>query len=393
MPNLRNLGIAVFTVLALLVVPSMASASGGLVADQYGTVLRGEESSSYFTAKLGLTFSAQCHTGILRGEIKGPSAKYGLSSAQGGLEEGSCSSTVGGGPIDMNSCQLEFEPGTQTAAVGPPGCGGIDMTVGYCAINVVPQSGLPATQENSAEGDVSISLNASGVKNYTAKKVGGCPDVGYHENLTLSSLNLDVEGYRSDGGWEGPAVDISVIASGALPVGVFTTEGDFDAQAFPVQYHAAPVSAGKLKLLGIGTRNVTCETATAAKTEAPAGALKFTEFGGCISAGSVATVNANSCSYEFDGDAQVSCTKEGDVIEIATNVCTITVPPQTLPGSGYTAEDQGEGYDATIHVNSASETGVKYSNKKDKAGCVLIKSNASDGNFTADVNLSGTYAG
>lgn len=406
MKSVRRLGLAALMAMALLVVPSVASASGGIVADKYRTVLRAEQSSGFFYIQLESSPPVSCNTGTMLGEIKGPSAKYGLSG-----EEGWCSYAGGKSEIKMNACKLEFEPGTQTFGVGPVGCGGINMSVGACPIELVPQTGLPATQSNAAEGDVSILVETgTSIKFYVAKKVGGCPEVGYHEKgLTLGSgFELDVEGYESNSIKEGelklgPATDIAVFASGALPVGVFTTGtlDQWDAQAFPAQYHAAPVASQKLKLLGAGTSgNVFCETADATKIEALASAVKFIEFGGCTFGGSAATVKANSCSYEFTAkensgdkaDVRVACTKEGDVVEIATSVCTLTVPAQSLTGSEFTAEDQGEGYDATVHANSAA-TGMKYSNKKDKPGCALLNPNGTNGTFTADVTLSGTYAG
>lgn len=392
MKSVRRLGLAVMSVVALAVLPAMASASGGIVSDRYGTILNASQIES-FVASVGGSGSSNCYFGeTLEGEITGPSATYALSGT--GAE---CKNAYKSGLVEMNDCKFEFDPGTQSLAIGPPTCSSIKTSVGFCKVDILPQAGLTAAQTNQ-EGPESdtVRINFEASADYEVKKEElGCMKKGVFKNLTLTG-EFELTGYRSAEGM-GSAVDIEVIQNGPLPVGVFMSEGltKFEAQAYPVSYRATPVSAGKLKLITPGAAGtVTCTEGAAAKQAAPASALKFTEFSGCTFGGQPATVVSNSCSYEFTTQVAISCTKEGDKIQIVTSVCTITIAAQSFSGSSFTPKNAGEGYDSTVSLNSTASgiTTGKEKTKESQTGCLLFPT-GKIGTFSANVNLSGAYAG
>jgi hypothetical protein len=390
MKNIRKLSLAVLAVVALLALPSAASAAGGIGADSYPADLE-TTAIDGFTATIPAQGSIECQLNTLSGELGAPAATYGLAGS------GWCSGGGSSQPIQMNNCELEFEPGSQTLAVGPEACSGIDMVLGACQIKVTPQAGISATQVN-ASGDVAIEVNDNSINYSVAKTIGGCPvGKGSYTNLSWSGLQLNVAGYDE---LQLAPVDLVVATSGLPPVGVFMSEGLFDAQVFPVRYQAAPAPSGQLKVIGgLPIGSAYCEAGASTLAESSA-SLKFTEFSGCtFKTGNgpySATVRANSCSYEFNGSVGVSCAKEGDKIEIEIpSLCTVTVPAQSLSGSSYTPKNEGGGATATIAVNSAA-TGVKSGKVKtleSQTACAFFPSSGTNGQFAANVILSGSYAG
>jgi hypothetical protein len=392
MKGIRTLAVAMFAVGALLIPSATASASGGIVADTYPTILEAE-SIGPLKAMIGSSGDVLCELEPWEGELAGPSATYGLAGG------GTCNFGGHGGPIEMNGCRFEFDPATQTTAVGPPGCGRIDMHLVTCEIEIVPQTGLSsAVQSNVSNGDVQIALEASGVEYYLPEEAGGCGQKkGYNKNLKLTG-GFYVAGYKSEWGWSGPPTDLKVITNGALPVGAFMQSGNYAAQAYPVRYQAAPAPTGQLNIISLTPNiiNVTCGAAGTGKLEAASSTLKFTEFSNCMAGGQPATVKSNSCSYQFTTQVSVACTAENDKIQIETTNCTITIAAQSFTGSAFTPSNAGEGYDATVGLNSTA-TGIKVGKERTKEsqpklGCLTFPT-GEKGTFAANVNLSGTYAG
>lgn len=389
--TLRNLGLAVVAIAAFLVPSAIASASGGIVADKYSTGLEADPEGETLVT-LGSAGAEYCLLNNFRGEIKKPSTTFGF----GREGTGSCSAGGIGGPFKMNNCEFTFDPGTATMGIGPVGCGAIEFPFAGCQVEVKPQSGLStASTSNIAEGDVEVSVEAFKMTYTVVKANGFCGGAGTRSDMILRE-NFHVTGYQGEM-WEfGAPVDLSVITNGSLPVGAFTSGSNYEAQVYPASYRATPVPSSKISLVIGSAGTVQCSEIGASKIEAAASTLKFNEFNGCTFGGNLATVVPNSCSYEFTTLVGVSCTKEGDKIQIVTSLCTITLGAQPFTGSGFTLKNAGEGYDATVGLNSSSTsksiTTGKEKTKESQTGCLLFPT-GKIGTFSANVNLSGTYAG
>jgi hypothetical protein len=126
-------------------------------------------------------------------------------------------------------------------------------------------------------------------------------------------------------------------------------------------------------------------------------------FSGCSFFGSAAAVKVNSCKFVFNNSSEqwvnsatmdVSCSKEGDQIEVVTGVCTMKIPPQTaLSSAEFSGGPQqegpgGESYQRKINL-ALNTAGIKYS----LAGAVCFKPGEhEDGGLTGSSVIKGLNA-
>jgi hypothetical protein len=169
MKRIKILVAAVAAVLALSVLPSIASAASGFTADKYPVALNGVGTGG--SHYLGFNSAVlTCSEATMTGEASSSSAAQRVYPNLTGCK--SSSETA----FAMNGCSLTLHPGTEvlsgqfngTFDIGPAGCGPITTTVAPgCKITIPAQAGLGAEFTNSGVGNnalVTVKANASGLK-------------------------------------------------------------------------------------------------------------------------------------------------------------------------------------------------------------------------------------
>jgi hypothetical protein len=397
MRRIRKVGLTVCLGAACFVFPAAASAAGGFVADEYSATATGTPVGAVVVGA-GSNYN-ECSGQSFATSLTGPTAILAAAPKTGGT----CGS---GSPPEFKSCQLELHPDSNSADIGPAGCGPAKFYVQDCTMEVSAQTGLPAVYTNKGTGSsstVEVSIATSHLKYTTSKFTLWCGAAGAHENGYLSiGWSISAKNASSQ------PVGLYSQATSPLPDGIFlkggTPEGSglarFSAQAFPVKISGARgPSESELTLLSASGFSVACKSVGVSKLSSETSNLGFDEYNECMSSLGATTVKTNSCKYsveptegeegkaKYSGRAAVTCATEGNALEIVAPGCTLKLSAQKWSGA-VNFEEQGTGIGATVKVDANSKT-VTF--KKSGFGCFVISGN--EGSFNANLTLSGTYAG
>jgi hypothetical protein len=409
MKILKNLSLVVFATLALMALPSTASALPGFIADEYPATYEGEINGNHV---FGLNFGTFECNGPNFGSGAGGSSRTMTSSLAGGT----CtmfSSTVA---FNTNGCQLTYNPGTESSKgifqgtfdIGPTGCGPMKIDSGWCKVSIGAQSNLKATYENVGTGSqakVKIYAGVTGLK------------------YTQSQTNFDgcVNGTFQNGTWNGgwtvsakrPGVEQAIgMRVAEMRKGIYLTgqesnqkesQPKLEAESYPVKILGTQDAADKL-LWGFDAGTAQCESAQletqAAKSTAELASAA--QFGGCtalnFAPGGVSIV-MNSCKFAlsvlnagppYTGALGIACSKEGDKIEVKTPGCIVTIGAQA-GHPGLSLSNQGSGFERHIAVD-ANVAGIKYSeiNKGIFPTCVNGGKTSENGTLSGGVTLEGS---
>ncbi len=392
MKRIRRLGLAALLPLALLILPGIASASGGVEADKYPLHFRitAEEPNSVWFGVEGEANPSYCgKTLIGGGEIAGPSA------TMGGITGLSCHE-VGGSEkeLKMNGCSFELRPGSENSAnVGPPGCGPItELKVEACTspISIPAQTGVPATYENvialGAEAVkvrlISAYLKFTGTGNCAA---GGI--VGFNGNWTFNGYDgAMLDNIRSTDGFDGLYIAGKKSETEA-------EQPKFTSETYPNPVTGSLNSGSAVKFnLGSGNWPVTCSAASFSSALTAASAVLPLTAGltNCIAFENEAvSVAMHSCTFKYGvsnisspykGTLGIGCTSPGDSIELKSAGCTAKIPAQSPATSTASYENQGSGRTRSILVNSSSVEKLSYT--FEKFPCELLGKEHTDGKLT-----------
>ena len=404
MKSIMSLGFALLTAAALFALPGVASASGGIVADQYPVTLSATpigDQRLYFEPE-----GIACNGQKFEAGLEHPSTNVVPTS----MADDSC--TVG--PLAMNGCKLEFNLGSNSIGVGPAGCGPSTITtLTNCKISINSQTGRPATYtyKNVGSGSsaaVQVHVNASPKVTQSGNCKAGENVMEYVAEWEVTARNGKAQ-----------AVGIKSIASGSLPVGVFMAgdlpENEFglsrlDAQVFPVNVNGALQPGTEFTVLKVPNLTVRCTGGTfsggklsVASTEPSLNA----EYSGCKDNNSNSvTVKMNGCHYSFskldeDGfgsplyeveTSKITCASGSERVEVLDPGlnCTVKILPQVLDTSITEFENQGQGSSATIDAVIDESWKTLHYEKSGGFLCGLV-GNGTDGSLGGKFKLSGTY--
>lgn len=382
MRGIKGLTLAVFAVAALLVAPASAFALGGFAAGGYPATAEGSlYGNSGFVFKG--THTTACSGGSFTGELEDPVSTLPLEAASdptcesGGLEVG----------VEMNGCGFEFHPGTETAGIGPSGCGPVKLEVLNCGYLEVPaQAGLSATYNgwgSGSEAAVSVLIDDYQVE-YTVPKGNACKAEGTYTSelrfylnfneLTAQNSSEEAVGLSLLSGGNG---DVSLSLEGESEEEAQLTAGEYPAQVSGERLHLGE-GYGEITLWEGPEREISCNTAQfdgGELSEPLTGAIELTAaYSGCSSESTEVTVEMNSCHYVYsslelgsegyEGPAEIACS-EGDAIDLhLEGACVVEVPAQTLSDSAVFVNRQfGNGHpsDWSEVLGLMSGSGVDYS--------------------------------
>ena len=362
MKKFRAMGQALFVVLVLAAVPSVASASSGVfTAGKYPAILTGEATGEQGKLETALGTSL-CTSPTLTATLSKPSE----ASSTAVTYKGSCSAS-----LNANGCEFTFHPPTEgingTFDIGGSKCSGITGAV-PSKIKILPQSGLAATFENVGAG-------SSATVKITAKAVG----------LKYEVLEGAYKGSYSNGSYTtawsvrgesaGAATGVSV-----APYPGFSVIGGGSAAEFHSDLYPATISGQQTKGVIGGTTietirvktvagNLTCSTATFSSSSwAPEGLIGDTAellmaptASGCKLGGQAVTVTPKAgCNYNFvlTGSAPYAGSLFLCQTEIASSTgCTVTLSSQTRSGVEYA--NLGAGSSKTVEAK-ANLSAVEY---------------------------------
>lgn len=400
MKFIRILTLAAIAV-GVLALPAAASASGGFAVEAYPASVHA--SGGQFVLANG-SFREECTTPVLDGTLKAPAHSLSLKVT----ENGKCN--LWEQTFRMNGCEIILHPGSETADIGPPGCGPPKIWIG-CEVSVGPQAGLSATYTGPEL--------TKGVKQATGVEISGTVPLSpgcagstatLTANWTLSTTN---EAKQSVGLTE---------FHDFVPIGISLTNEKHPrttAQAFPVAMtgsHGAPDTViSPVEKLGSVAINTKCLGANLGAGELTKEiesvfSLSGTYYGKqgyptsefCESVIGNVRVHMNSCRYELPEIEQsgasygakgssIVCTKEGDAIslESVTIPCNIYIPPQALAA---TLVNSGPGWGADILLNLSSSS-LKYTTTGVGCSAGGIPSSGENGVMKQEITLHGTLPG
>jgi len=238
-------------------------------------------------------------------------------------------------------------------------------------IEIPSQTKRKATFKNTGSGTtraVTISPNVSNLK-YSESCGKSYENGGYNGSWNVEAF----KGGKQTGLWIASTLEEECEVAGE-PVGFHILEnGWFDGECYPVTIsgqqtgeHVMTTAAGSIKCKNAQFNSSLIE---------PSASLSVTPaYSSCTAFGLPGTIKPNSCSYVFHvttvgppatGTVDVSCTKEGDKIEIIANKltggarCTLSVSPQSgIAGIGFT--NVGTGHEQGLSI-SLKASGIKYS--------------------------------
>jgi hypothetical protein len=380
MRHVRTLGLAVFAALALLAFPSLASAAGGIEADSYPVKYESIGATQYFGFP-GLS-PVECTQALMEGSASGP---VGTLSTSVGMK-------CGGKALSMGSCKFELHPGSEnTVDIGPPGCGPITgLVVSGCEISIPAQTGLPATFANVLSGGKEVVvLKISTEIKYTTKSCAytGLAYQGEWEIKGYNSVTLVQTNTRSKDGFNGLFIAGKKSESEA-------EQPKFTAEKYPNPINGSLNSSSKFTFTMIGGYKVVCSSGqfSAELAKASASLPVGTTLSSCLYGESAAAVAMNSCSFTYGvsninvfppivykGTVGISCSKEGDFVELKFAGCVAKMPAQS-PTSTVNYTNQGSGSTRSISVGST--TAEKLSYTYEVGGCTLFGKNHSDGSIS-----------
>lgn len=373
MRRIRTLGLGVVVALALMAIPTGASASGGIESEVDPTSLWGET----IGAEAQLTFGpggpgTDCD-GMLEDEIgKRASTISGVSELACGLA------------VNMNGCRFEFKPGSENSfGIGPSGCGPIKTTVQMgCKYSIGAQAGFPATYTNTGAGaNAAVIIKSSTTElTYTSESSGACGGIGkIYKNGSFTS-EWEVQGFDLNGESTGiHATD--EFTQGFFLIGEESSEEGskpkFSAETYPASIVGSQPLGEELRFETTeGSTPITCASGGfSAELTVGAGTLPVDAlYTDCLASyvSSVA-VDMNSCHYTFSlanvgppysGGLELECANESDSIELWWKIpfaedCTILLPAQS-PASSVAYTNEGTGSDRTVHAVFKT-SGLKYS--------------------------------
>lgn len=392
-------GLAVMAALALTALISSAASAATFNASKYPAKVSakptgGTHEFSFFGGEL--KFSCTGPTLEDKMELREPGSRRSRSGS--GSDVGCLL-----GSFTLNNCDLIFRPGNEsegvfkgTVDVGPAGCGPVTFDYSNCHYEIPVQTGLSATYDNvESEGveRVSASLAATGMK-YTTSGAG-CPK----------------KGTFTDGGWDGDWLLSGKAVEGGGAVGLYLES----ASGSPSLYLEAESYAAKLsgeQLAGdpliwsfpfseSAVATISCKATTfSGEFSSPKATVGLTPaHSECTNAqGSNTTVKLNTCTYKAAlnaGTLQVSCSKEGDMIEMTTYVaetpiCIAKVGAQTI--SGLASETRAAGTSRYVE-SDWNLTGIKYTLVKNSFFCPYINGTYTNGTYTGGSRLDGKTGG
>jgi hypothetical protein len=337
--SIRILGLAAFTVLALMALTGLASASSGAItAEKYPATLTGEQ-GSYSSNKTSISTrlgAPSCTAPTITAEVKHATGEATASAAD---------STCSTGSMKMNGCQFILHPevGKGSFDIGGAGCGSIKISMfGGCVVSIPAQTGLAATFSNTGAGSEAkfeVKAEASGLK------------------YQLTSGKACEEGSYSDGSWngswlvkgknEGKATGVSV-----APFPGFSVQNEmFHSELYPVVVGGSQttgVIGGKtLKMIEFSTQagSISCSSAvfSAGTLEQDSTELWLSpSFSSCTMAGLKATAVTTECHNvlsiasgpPYAGVQWFTCSG-GNAFEFTNYVgCKVTLLEQIASGSG-----------------------------------------------------------
>lgn len=407
MKRIRDIGLLASMVLALGVFPGMASATGGLESEIENTTLLAQDFNGHTFYSPALGLGTSCGVSEIEASMKSSRS----ATVVGSPAWSSCTWTN----IKANGCKFEFHPGSENSVdIGPPGCGPMTTTISSCEVTIGSKAGLPATYTNAGgggEASVIADLAVSGIP-YKVKKSLGCAEVSA-ENGTYSG-EWDIQGFEASS----PPRQVGIHATDGF-VGFYLAgkqsekeaeQPRFEAEEYPVDVSGAQDPADKLELAFPARSSfIQCDVALfdAEPSSATSDLAVQATYSGCKAASeaiTAVTVTMNSCDYGLDvnnagppyvGDADVSCSSEGDAIKVVTTntwggKCTFSIPSQDLGPTAY--ENLGAG--STRHVGvDVDGSGIDYSySSSGFLGCGFgggSGGSASDGTFTGGLTLLG----
>lgn len=390
MKRIKNLGLAVFTALALTAVLGVAGASASeFTSESYPSTLTSSPSTHTLKFNIG---NMECEAPSLEGSLAAQSTTISPTA-----KDNTCT-FFGAQPLKMNGCKFFYRPAAEKSAgvfegkidIGPSNCGPIQIgtTKSLCLVSISPKSSFNATYENTGAGKtraVKVTTQMEGLK-YTQAN-GSCEN-GTFENGSWSG-SWTIKG--SNGLWLEKGATNEQTQSG---INVGGSPPKFISASYPRTIVGQKIKGASQKL-GFPYGSLECTTmkfnssisgATAQLEVAP-------EYSGCTWVGIVASVNMNGCSYSFNleavgppyaGNLGIAC-PAGKTIEIVANPsgtvkCTATIGAQTTNAGGLAFTNEPESaVKLTLGVS-----GIKY-HQQEGAGSGHC---TGTGDFT-----NGTYTG
>lgn len=395
MKSIKLIGLAALSTLALIALPGVASASGGLEADTASVTLQGANKGPHFFYWAGVEEPTECSVALLSGSQSSQQA----STVTATPSWSGCSRSVTSG-----GCKFEFHPGSENSFdIGPPGCGPwkAKVTGAGCTMIIGPQTGLPATYTNVGSGSsAKVRINATTNKVKYTREGGACGPGTYSDGVYYGEWELSAHQGGSP---------IGIRAADKFRRGFFLTgkksenpaeQPKFNSEAYwsvvtVVQDAGSPFTFGSPSSEIPGFVCATSSYGEALIAEASAVQDLYPKHSSCTMPGQgSATLNMNSCVYSpevsnsgppYVGSLTISCVTGGDKIEIShpNTGCTWSIPPQTISG-GVSLENVGSGVNRSVHVTLAL-TGIPHTRKG--GACTLLSENASDGTISSAFTL------
>jgi hypothetical protein len=293
---------------------------------------------------------------------------------------------------------LIFHPAVSAGAgkfdIGGSECGGIKVEQPElkCKWTMPPQTGLAASFTNYPgvhASTVNVHLEATAVKITNMEGPSYCPKEATTGTWTGS---WQVSAYNKAGSFDNLYVEPLT--------GLYMEGEEFKAEQYPMTVAGAQEGTPVMKFGGTGAHKVRCTSTTLGGVLSSAstslGPLEA-QYEGCKASFVFKTIiNMHSCHYVLHaaGSMDITCTKEGDVIEVAIYneaetavMCTATIPAQNgLKGVKFsnTGKLGGRGITAALEV-----TGIKFTTKGTEANCQTPIGAHTDGTYTGSFALHG----
>lgn len=399
MVRIRGFILAAFTMVALAAVPAAASASVGLVADEYPATLHGNGTTKLAIGVAGASTLCNPSNVSFEATLSKPSSSVSTSSVQ----TGPCES----GSFEMKGCQFELKPVDGSVSIGPPGCGPVRFVPQGCfgqVFSIPAQGGLAATYTNAGSGSgasVTLHITANGVE-YTTSG-GLCVKAGTYKGVSIDGT-LQVTATNAGKS----AIGTRAVTHGLYPAGgAGGGEPRLEATKYPADLSGERYEhdgfAGIIKLLDTGSQKATCTVAEYDGGELSGPALnEFSlnaTYSGCKIGSTNVSVSMNSCHYvyssltydvegRYDSAAKIAC-NAGDAIKIAQgSACTVKIPAQTLGGLGDTELVSMDAGDESFIGAVMTATGVDYTAEQTACGLIGIKKGSyENGSLESDMLL------
>jgi hypothetical protein len=421
MKSIKAMVLAALSVVALVALPSAASASGGVVAGSYPATLHGSQVGSLVINLPAGGGEVSCG--------KGSSFEATLSKASSSLTTSSIKnpSNCGYGTSFqiLGSCQLEFHPGAETVDIGPAGCGQAPVHAESCPggnFLIQPQT-LSAKYENlgkGSEANFRVIINDSSVTYTVTSNL--CKGTGTFSDLAIKwQLNVTA----TDSGEK--ATGTSAF-SGDLPHGLFLAGGSSEGEPrlaspeYPVRVKGERLAlpggfTGQITLIERPTWKVSCKVAQLDGGELSGPAYnKFSlnaAYSKCdfivngTSGGYENEISMPNCHYAYSNLKEVGSPVYAGTQEFACNSgtkftmsfsgCGIDIPAQVFGGTAeltnlFTEVEGFNKYEGGVAA-VMSATGVKYTTR---GLCPLVgikNETAENGSLHSDMLLKGVYPG